>query len=157
MAKPFALQTVLDLMQRRADEATQQLARLIAAEQDAKTKLQLLADYREEYARRFQASAQEGLTPQQWRNFQDFLARLDDAIAQQRDVVARSQSNTVAGQQAEGYGHPLVAPSTIRNAQGTAPGTEALGRDCRTRSIVRQDLSTGGIRRTGRAGTAFAQ
>ena len=100
MTKPFALQTVLDLMQRRADEATQQLARLIAAEQDAKTKLQLLADYREEYARRFQASAQEGLTPQQWRNFQDFLARLDDAIAQQRDVVARSQSNTVAGQQA---------------------------------------------------------
>ncbi len=100
MAKPFALQTVLDLMQRRADEATQQLARLIAAEQDAKTKLQLLADYREEYARRFQASAQEGLTPQQWRNFQDFLARLDDAIAQQRDVVARSRNNTVAGQQA---------------------------------------------------------
>ena len=46
MAKPFALQTVLDLMQRRADEATQQLARLIAAEQDAKTKLQLLAAYR---------------------------------------------------------------------------------------------------------------
>ncbi len=100
MTKPFALQTVLDLMQRRADEATRQLARLIAAEQDAKTKLQLLADYREEYARRFQAAAQEGLTPQQWRNFQDFLARLDDAIGQQRDVVRHSQSNTAAGQQA---------------------------------------------------------
>lgn len=100
MTKPFALQTVLDLMQRRADEATQQLARLIAAEQDAKTKLQLLADYREEYARRFQAAAQEGLTPQQWRNFQDFLARLDDAIAQQQDFVMRSRNNTAAGQQA---------------------------------------------------------
>jgi len=100
MTKPFALQTVLDLMQKRADEATQQLARLIAAEQDAKAKLQLLADYREEYARRFQAAAQNGLTPQQWRNFQDFLGRLDDAIGQQQQMVARSRDNTSAGQQA---------------------------------------------------------
>lgn len=100
MAKPFALQTVLDLMQQRADEATRQLARLIAAEQDAGAKLTLLTDYREEYARRLQAAAQEGLTPQQWRNFQDFLGRLDDAISQQREVVVRSRGNTAAGQQA---------------------------------------------------------
>lgn len=100
MTKPFALQNVLDLMQRRADEATQQLARLIAAEQDAQGKLKLLADYREEYARRFQAAAQAGLTPQQWRNFQDFLGRLDEAIKQQQEVVARSHRNTSAGQQA---------------------------------------------------------
>lgn len=99
MSKPFALQAVLDLMQRRADDATQQLARLIATEQDANTKLTLLTDYREEYARRFQSSAQDGLTPQQWRNFQDFLGRLDDAISQQREVVARSRQNTATGQQ----------------------------------------------------------
>jgi flagellar FliJ protein len=99
MSKPFALQAVLDLMQRRADDATQQLARLIAAEQDASTKLTLLTDYRAEYARRFQSSAQEGLTPQQWRNFQDFLGRLDDAIDQQREVVTRSRQNTATGQQ----------------------------------------------------------
>ena len=100
MTKPFALQTVLDLMQQRADEATQQLARLIAAEQDAKSKLQLLVDYREEYARRFQTAAIDGLSPQQWRNFQDFLGRLDDAIKQQQEAVTRSQRNTSAGQQA---------------------------------------------------------
>lgn len=100
MSKPFALQTVLELMQRRADDATLQLARLIAAEQDAATKLKLLADYREEYAQRFQAAAQDGLTPQQWRNFQDFLARLDDAISQQQQTVAHSQRNTAAGQAA---------------------------------------------------------
>ena len=96
--KPFALQTVLELMQRRADEATQQLARLIAAEQDAKAKLDLLCQYREEYAHRFQASAQNGMAPLQWKNFQDFLARLDDAIAQQQQVVLQSHHKTSAGQ-----------------------------------------------------------
>lgn len=98
MTKPFSLQAVLDLMQSRADEATQQLARLIAAEQDAKAKLDLLSEYREEYARRFQATAQQGMSPLQWKNFQDFLNRLDDAIGQQRLVVAHSSSNTAAGQ-----------------------------------------------------------
>lgn len=98
MSKPFALQTVLELMQRRADDATQQLARLIAAEQDAKAKLDLLCQYREEYAHRFQSSAQEGMSPLQWKNFQDFLARLDDAIAQQQQLVLQSCSKTSAGQ-----------------------------------------------------------
>lgn len=98
MSKPFALQTVLELMQRRADDATQQLARLIAAEQDAKAKLDLLCQYREEYAGRFQASAQAGMAPLQWKNFQDFLARLDDAIAQQQQAVIQSRHKTSAGQ-----------------------------------------------------------
>ena len=35
MTKPFALQTVLDLMQIRADEATRNLARPIGIEKDA--------------------------------------------------------------------------------------------------------------------------
>lgn len=98
MTKPFSLQAVLDLMQNRADEATRDLARLIAAEQDAKAKLDLLSQYREEYARRFQASAQAGISPLQWKNFQDFLNRLDEAIGQQQSVVDHSCNNTAAGQ-----------------------------------------------------------
>lgn len=98
MTKPFSLQSVLDLMQNRADEATRKLARLIATEQDAKSKLDLLSQYREEYARRFQVTAQQGMSPLQWKNFQDFLDRLDDAIAQQRIVVVNTRNNTAAGQ-----------------------------------------------------------
>ena len=48
MTRPFSLQTILELMQTRADEATQQLARLIAAEQDARNKLAMLQQYRDE-------------------------------------------------------------------------------------------------------------
>ena len=98
MTRPFSLQTVLDLMQARADEATRNLARLIANEKDAKAKLDMLMGYRDEYAGRFRAAAQNGLTQREWQNFQHFLGRLDEAIEQQRRTVAMQERNTVAGQ-----------------------------------------------------------
>ena len=98
MPKPFPLQTVLELMQERADEATQQLARLIAAEQDAKKKLDMLQEYRDEYAMRFSEAAKNGLSQLQWKNYQDFLARLDEAIDSQRKFVAQQAKNTEEGQ-----------------------------------------------------------
>ena len=98
MTKPFALQTVLDLMQIRADEATRDLARLISIEKDAKAKLEMLQQYRDEYAARFRESAQKGLTQREWHNFQQFLNRLDEAIDLQRKTVTTQTRNTAAGQ-----------------------------------------------------------
>ncbi len=98
MAKPFSLQTVLELMQLRADEATRQLARLIANERDAKSKLDMLAQYRDEYAMRFKQAAQSGITQREWHNYQEFLKRLDEAIAAQQQMVAVQAKNTAAGQ-----------------------------------------------------------
>lgn len=98
MARPFPLQAVLELMQARADEATQQLARLIANERDAKNKLDMLQQYRDDYATRFREAAQQGITQIQWQNYQDFLNRLDDAIEQQRRNVAQQERNTASGQ-----------------------------------------------------------
>ena len=98
MTKPFALQTVLDLMQIRTDEATRNLAHLIANEKDARAKLELLQHYRDEYATRFRESAQKGLTQREWSNFQQFLNRLDEAIDAQRKTVATQIRNTAAGQ-----------------------------------------------------------
>ena len=98
MTRPFPLQTVLELMQTRADEATQQLARLIANERDAKSKLDMLQQYRDEYATRFREAAQNGMTRIQWQNYQEFLNRLDEAIAQQRQNVAQQELNTATGQ-----------------------------------------------------------
>lgn len=98
MTKPFALQTVLELMQARADDATQALARLIASEQDAKAKLALLQQYRNEYAARFRQMAQNGLSPREWQNYQEFLNRLDDAVSSQSKAVTQQEMNTAAGQ-----------------------------------------------------------
>ena len=98
MAKPFPLQIVLELMQDRADEATQQLARLITSERDARNKLEMLQQYRDEYATRFQQAAQNGLTRREWHNYQGFLNRLDEAIESQTRAVALQVKSTAAGQ-----------------------------------------------------------
>jgi flagellar FliJ protein len=98
VTKPFPLQTVLDLMQERTDEATRDLARLIANEKNAKNQLDMLLGYRDEYANRFREAAQNGLTQREWHNFQQFLGRLDEAIELQRETVATQVQNTAAGQ-----------------------------------------------------------
>ena len=98
MTKPFSLQTVLELMQLRADDATHRLARLIASERDAKSKLEMLQQYRDEYAVRFRQAAQNGLVQREWHNYQEFLSRLDEAIDTQLKTVALQEQHTAAGQ-----------------------------------------------------------
>ncbi len=98
MAQPFSLQPLLEIMQNRADEATRQLGQLIAAEQNQRSRLQMLEQYREEYAQRLRDATASGVTRLILRNYQDFLARIDEAIAQQKIVVGTSERNTRAGQ-----------------------------------------------------------
>ena len=99
MPKPFSLQPILELMQNRTDEATRNLARLIANERDAKAKLDMLQRYRDEYAERFRESARNGLTQREWQNFQQFLNRLDEAIDLQHKAVALRVQHTADGQE----------------------------------------------------------
>ena len=86
-------------MQTRSDEATRRLGQLIAAENDAKSRLEMLEQYRAEYAARLNQAITTGLTPLVLRNYQDFLGRIDEAIGQQRLMVQQSTSNTAAGKQ----------------------------------------------------------
>lgn len=99
MAKQFPLQSILDLSQMKLEEATRRLGELIAGEQQATERMALLVQYRDEYHSRFLAAARDGLNRDQWRNYQSFLQRLDEAIGQARDMVSRSQQLTEAGQQ----------------------------------------------------------
>jgi flagellar FliJ protein len=99
MANKFSLQPLLDLMQTRTDEATRQLGQLIAAEQSARSRLQMLEDYRTDYAVKLREACTQGLTPMALRNYQDFLARIDEAISQQALAVRHSEQNTASGQE----------------------------------------------------------
>ncbi|MDR3323851.1 MAG: flagellar export protein FliJ [Zoogloeaceae bacterium] len=99
MSRNFSLQPLLDLMHDRTDEATRQLGRLVAAEQSARGRLKLLTDYRQEYARRFQAAQAQGLTLQAWRNYQEFIDKIDIAIGQQSAAVETSTQETAVGQE----------------------------------------------------------
>lgn len=99
MSQPFSLQPLLEIMQTRADEATRRLGQLIAAEQNQRSRLQMLEQYREEYAQRLREATADGVTRLILRNYQDFLARIDEAISQQRITVDHSESSTRAGQE----------------------------------------------------------
>lgn len=99
MAQPFTLQPLLDLMQTRADEATRQLGQLIAAEQNQRNRLLMLEQYRDEYAQRLRDARADGVTRRILDNYQDFLARIDEAISQQSIIVNDSERSTKAGQE----------------------------------------------------------
>ncbi len=100
MARPFSLQPLLELMQTRTDEASRRLGALIAAENDARSRLQMLEQYRAEYAERLRQAAAEGLTLSQLNNYQGFLQRIDEAVSQQTLAVQQSEASTAHGQQA---------------------------------------------------------
>ena len=84
MAQPFSLQPLLELMQTRTDEATRTLGKLIAAEQSQRSRLQMLEQYREEYAQRLRDSIAQGITRLVMLNYQEFLARIDQNRGQVR-------------------------------------------------------------------------
>ncbi len=98
MVQSFSLQTLLDLMRNRNDLATQRLAALLASEHDAREKLALLLQYRDEYSARFRQAAANGLGQPEWRNYQDFLSRLDEAVRQQEQAVQVHEAHTATGQ-----------------------------------------------------------
>lgn len=100
MSKPFTLQPLLDLSRTHLDSATSELGKLIAQEQEGSRKLELLQDYRSEYAARFRAAVSDGLGVEALRNYSAFMARIDEAIDIQRTLLDQSQQRTAAGKQA---------------------------------------------------------
>jgi flagellar protein FliJ len=98
MTKRSALDTLLELAQTRTDDAARRLGALNTQGVDMETKLALLTEYWNEYSARFQISMQQGITAADWRNYQEFLNKLDAAIVQQREVLAATRQRVEAGQ-----------------------------------------------------------
>lgn len=98
MAKHFHLAPLLELSNLRLDQAARQLGQLIAGEQQAGQRLELLVQYRNEYQALFLAAAEKGLDPQRWRNYRQFLDKIDEAIEQARTMAATARQRTAVGQ-----------------------------------------------------------
>ena len=87
MAQLSALDTLIELATKQTDDAARRLGKAMRAGDDAQQKLQLLQQYRDDYAARMQTNAMSGLSASGYRNFQHFLDKLDDAIASQQKIV----------------------------------------------------------------------
>jgi flagellar FliJ protein len=92
MATPSALDTLIDLAQRETDDAAQYLGEALRAGEEARQKLDLLQQYRDDYDARCQASLGQGISATHLLNFQAFMQKLEGAIAGQRKVVDDAQS-----------------------------------------------------------------
>ena len=97
MIKPFSLQPLVNLAQQRNDAATKKLGQLNQQHQTAQEKLAALQQYRKDYQLKFQEAAKSGMTPDDMKNFQDFIGRLDQAIQQQSAVIEKTKANVQNG------------------------------------------------------------
>lgn len=100
MPRRFPLKPLVDYTQDQTDDAAKRLALLKAHWQAAEDKLQQLTLYRQEYQDRLAHSAQCGMSVSALRDYRAFLAKLDAAIAQQKDEVARCQGSWEQGKEA---------------------------------------------------------
>lgn len=87
MASPSALSTLIDLANKETDEAAKRLGAALRISEDATQKLDLLLQYRNDYAERCQSNMTTGISTVQLNNFRVFMHKLDNAIAGQKKVV----------------------------------------------------------------------
>ena len=99
MTKQTPIEMLLDLAHSRVDEATKRLGALLTSENACEVKLDMLIKYRAEYRERFMQAGREGMGPDAWRNYSAFIGKLDDAIAQQQQIVDHSKQMTSQGQE----------------------------------------------------------
>jgi flagellar FliJ protein len=100
MATSSALETLIELAQRDSDECARRLGVARKAVEEAAQKLTMLLGYRDEYARRLDAAQVNGITPFAYHNFVAFMAKLDQAVAGQREVQKHAEARAAMEQKA---------------------------------------------------------
>lgn len=97
MSKTFSMQPLVHLAHQKNDDASKKFGQLIQQQKAAQTKLHTLEQYREDYQTRLQQAVINGINQTSLRNFQDFILRLDEAVAQQRNALEQISKLIQAG------------------------------------------------------------
>lgn len=90
MATRSALDTLIELANKDADEAAKRLGELLRSHDEARQKLDLLQQYRDDYALRCQNSLANGISTTHFNNYRVFMQKLDHAISGQQTVVSHA-------------------------------------------------------------------
>ena len=98
MKNTFRLKVVQDLAVKASDDAATRLGMLNAEVAKQEQKLQTLLQYREEYRGRVRATVNQDVHTAAWMNLQQFVAKLDEAIEQQRGACAMAKQAVTRGQ-----------------------------------------------------------
>jgi flagellar protein FliJ len=88
LAKKISLEILLDLANKDVDLSVKALAGAVYSLKEAEERLKTLERFYDDYLESYATSAKSGLTAEELKNQQIFMARLNTAIAQQRNVVS---------------------------------------------------------------------
>jgi len=99
MSSTFNLQRLLEFAEQQSGKAAASLGTLNREHTRQQEKFALLVGYRTEYQERLRRAIAQGLDGAGLRNFYDFMERLEQAIAQQQQIVANSQARAAGGRQ----------------------------------------------------------
>ncbi|GAA5178709.1 flagellar export protein FliJ [Modicisalibacter zincidurans] len=99
MTQASPLDTLISLTRDSRDSASLKLAELRRARHDAQAQLDTLFRYRQEYRERLQGAMAQGIGPDSWQNYQQFLASLDNAIERARQALSEREHQLNRGQQ----------------------------------------------------------
>ncbi|WP_108446307.1 flagellar export protein FliJ [Halomonas denitrificans] len=86
-----SLDTLVELAREARDQAGQTLAGEQRTASQVVQQLDSLHRYRQEYADKLNAAMRDGIDPATMRNYQQFLASLDDALVRARQALAAQQ------------------------------------------------------------------
>ncbi|MFC4161693.1 flagellar export protein FliJ [Chitinimonas lacunae] len=100
MARRFQFDFLLKLAADRRETAARHMQEAAQRLAGARERQQQIDGFREEYRRRFTDSGQRGINMTQYRDFQLFLAKLDTAVEQQSEEVARCEARMEQARQA---------------------------------------------------------
>lgn len=88
------MNTLIELATEEVSEAAVRLGHAVKAATEAEEKLTLLMQYQDDYAARFQADREAGMTAKDYRNYTNFIEKLDQAIKGQQMVVQDARRQT---------------------------------------------------------------
>lgn len=97
MSKHFSLQPLIQLAQQKNDAATKRLGQLNHQHLSAQARLDALQQFRKDYQLRFQEAARNGMSSDDLKNYQDFIARLDQALKQQFAAIETAKASVQFG------------------------------------------------------------
>lgn len=83
-----AFDTLIDLSQTKSDNAAVRLAKVTTQLNESEQKSRMLRGYRDDYRARLEAAARRGAAAADLANFRAFIAKLDEAVAQQANDEA---------------------------------------------------------------------
>jgi flagellar FliJ protein len=130
MATSNALDTLIELATKDSDGAAKELGRRNRLADEAQQKLELLQQFRDDYAKRFEQSMANGLTASSYRNFQLFIDKIDSALAGQQDVVRMARGRIEEAKTAwQGCERKRLSYGTLATRAKNAAAVVASKRD----------------------------